>query len=533
VVFVLVAGVGASGAVAAPTLTEFALPTANSHPRDIVAGPDGNLWFAENFKIGRITPTGTLTEFPLPGLASGITAGPDGNLWFAEQPNNKIGRITPAGVITEFTLPTPGSEPTHITAGPDGNLWFAERIGNAIGRITPTGVVTEFPVPTAASQPFGIAAGPDGNLWFTEIAAHKIGRITPTGTVTEFALPIGLFGPSPRFIAAGPDGNLWFTEIGLGIGRITPAGVITEFPLTVPPIVGPQPYAIAAGPDGNLWFTEYLANRVAQITPAGTVTEFPLPPVVIGIVASNGPGGITTGPDGNIWFTEVLSDKIGRLTLERPAVRLDHFQCYRIDPTSPFAPRTVTAGDQFGVSRLNVLRMTSFCAPVRKNREPAPHNPRAHLACYLVQPPRPFRPRVVVVTNQFERAARLTVATQAQLCLPSGKSLVPSTPPPLVRGLDHYECYGVKPQGRFASRAVLLVDQFGKGWRIAFRATLLCNPVSKNKGAVLNPRDHLVCYALRGGPVFRPRRASVRNQFGVATLVVSAPTQLCVPSVKA
>ena len=32
-----------------------------------------------------------------------ITAGPDGNLWFTEWGANRIGRITPSGVVTEFS----------------------------------------------------------------------------------------------------------------------------------------------------------------------------------------------------------------------------------------------------------------------------------------------------------------------------------------------------------------------------------------------------------------------------------------------
>jgi virginiamycin B lyase len=81
----------------------------------------------------------TITEFPLPTVSSfplGITTGPDGALWFTEQFGNKIGRITTAGVITEFPLPTANSGPFGITAGPDGALWFVENTGNRIGRIT-------------------------------------------------------------------------------------------------------------------------------------------------------------------------------------------------------------------------------------------------------------------------------------------------------------------------------------------------------------------------------------------------------------
>jgi virginiamycin B lyase len=65
----------------------------------------------------------------------GITAGPDGNLWFCEARGAKIGRITPSGAITEFA--TPHTAPSRITVGPDGNLWFTMIDGNSIAYIIP------------------------------------------------------------------------------------------------------------------------------------------------------------------------------------------------------------------------------------------------------------------------------------------------------------------------------------------------------------------------------------------------------------
>jgi virginiamycin B lyase len=40
------------------TITEYALTTPNAQPRGIVAGPEGNLWFAEagGNKIARMVP---------------------------------------------------------------------------------------------------------------------------------------------------------------------------------------------------------------------------------------------------------------------------------------------------------------------------------------------------------------------------------------------------------------------------------------------------------------------------------------------
>jgi streptogramin lyase len=116
-------------------------------------------------------------EFPIPSPDSapfGITAGPDGNLWFAEYNIGKVGRMTTSGIFTEFSISTPDGDPYRIATGPDGNLWFTETLANNIGRITIVGVFSEYPVPTASSYPYDIAAGPDGNLWFTEFYGNKI-----------------------------------------------------------------------------------------------------------------------------------------------------------------------------------------------------------------------------------------------------------------------------------------------------------------------------------------------------------------------
>jgi len=300
---------------AGPTpVREFPTGSATS---GIAAGPDGNLWFTEfnGNTIGRITPAGEITRYPVPtggGKPDGIAAGPDGNLWFAEYGGDKIGRITPAGQITEYPVATANSDPSGIAIGPDGNLWLTEPGAGQIGRITPAGQITEYPVPTPGSQPYRIAAGPDGNLWFTEPGAGQIGRITPAGHVTEYAAATG--PSSPNEITAGPDGNLWFTErFGNQIGRITPDGLITEYPI---PTANSQPIGITVGADGNLWFTEYADDQIGRITPDGQITEYPIP------TDNSDPWSITTGADGNLWFAENGGSNIGQvLTGAGPASR--------------------------------------------------------------------------------------------------------------------------------------------------------------------------------------------------------------------
>jgi streptogramin lyase len=330
-----------TGRLSAQTFAQFPVPSAvcpdhgmtgGCQPYGIVGGPDGSVWFTEMVanKIGRITPLGSITEFPVPTTDSGpygIAAGADGNLWFTESRAGKIGRITPGGTITEFSL-SPGRVPWAMTAGPDGNVWYTDAA--RIGRVTPGGVVTEFPLATGgASDPFAIVTGPDGNLWFTEMNANKVGRITPAGVVSDFPIPTLYSGP--RGITAGPDGALWFTENGLmaKIGRIAPTGVITEFPL--PDSYGPL--GIAAGPDGNLWFTENDVDSIGRLSPSGSFDRLAYVPSG----AYSEPYAITLGPDGNLWFTEAGLNTIGRIRL-RPQSFSTMTPCRAIDTREPDGP---------------------------------------------------------------------------------------------------------------------------------------------------------------------------------------------------
>jgi streptogramin lyase len=327
-----------TGASSVPLLTEFPLPTPGGFPQDAVGGPDGSVWYTvflgTGGKVGRITPSGSITEWSVPGLGHpwAITVGPDGNLWFTIMGGvGKIGRITPTGVITELSLPTIHASQVDIAAGPDGNLWYVEARNNgspgAIGRITPAGSVTEFDLPPAVGisgliySGSQITAGPDGNLWFT--ATDAIGRVTPAGAVTLFGLQDP--GLNPAGIVSGADGNLWFAEDGAHldpvmwhIGRITPSGQIMEFPVpSSEPLA--VPWDVTSGPDGAIWFTDISdAGRIGRITLSGLVTDlFPTP------TPASRPQGITVGSDGALWFVEEEANRIARLRVKGVAELLD------------------------------------------------------------------------------------------------------------------------------------------------------------------------------------------------------------------
>ncbi|HEX6818778.1 MAG TPA: hypothetical protein VF120_10415 [Ktedonobacterales bacterium] len=260
----------------AGAITRFPLPTTNGTPSSITAGPDGSLWFVERAgnKIGRITTSGTVTEFSLPTTSGqtntalfGIASGADGNLWFtwlrvgSSLDQAQIGRITPSGAITAFPLVLPFDAVEDITSGPDGNLWFT--VGGActepchrpaIGRITASGAITDFTFSGDSSSPYHITPGPDGNLWFAGAYGNTvfsmIGRITPGGRITVFPLPCANPQTSDCLgadgIMAGPDGALWFAAGQTTLGRSTTTGTITEYHAA---LSGP----LAIGPDGKLW----------------------------------------------------------------------------------------------------------------------------------------------------------------------------------------------------------------------------------------------------------------------------------------
>ena len=81
------------------TFTEYALPTANSGPIGITVDIDGHhMWFTEanTNRIARIDQRGQILEIDVPTPNSrpqALRAGPDGKIYFVEQNANKIGRV--------------------------------------------------------------------------------------------------------------------------------------------------------------------------------------------------------------------------------------------------------------------------------------------------------------------------------------------------------------------------------------------------------------------------------------------------------
>jgi streptogramin lyase len=305
-------GATLSAAQAAPlgALKQFRVPTADTEPLSITNGSDGNRWFVEGNldsvlespAIGRITPAGDITEFPVNCSfcsLSDIVQGPDGILYFTSN-DPSLGRITTSG---EFLAPIPMPE-TDVLAGDlavhSNDIWITDFNNDSLWRYdVATGQFTQFPVP----EPADVAVDSGGRVWFTAPLAPGIGELNPaTGAVT--VTPTQL---TPRQLTVASDGDIWFTArfTPQGVGELDPdTNNVREFPLTN---VGPE--GIAASPtDGSVWFTQTTKGNIARITDAGVITEAK-------VVRNSEPFGITVAPNGDPWYTMLAAHKIATLQL--------------------------------------------------------------------------------------------------------------------------------------------------------------------------------------------------------------------------
>lgn len=260
--------------------TRFLLPTHS--PNDYITtstafDSEGNLWYTREVDslrpghpgwIGRLDPTapdGSIKEFELPlsGSPTSIVAGPDGNMWFFEDSmHHAIGKITPEGVITEYPLPyesdLAGVGGKELIVGHDHNLWFADSHFGAVGRITTSGVMSLFA--SESSFPTNLIARPDGGVWFLDRGKFGVGGVTP-GDQREF-YPLHALMSHGSSLTADADGSLWVTLYNQ-VGHMTPEGALTLYDV---PTLDADLGSIIVGPDHHVWFVE-LTGLIGELSP--------------------------------------------------------------------------------------------------------------------------------------------------------------------------------------------------------------------------------------------------------------------------
>ena len=304
-----------SAALAAPVgaLKQFKVPTANSQPRAITNGSDGDRWFTEGTeftsapaKIGRITPAGSITEFDANCqfcILTDIVQGPADILYLTS--NNPIllrFNVATGTFLAPIDIPNSNAVAGDLAVHGD-DIWFTDFNNDSLWRYNITaGQFTQFPL---LIQPSDVAIDSAGSAWFTAPFDNSVNRLNPaTGTVESFPVPDGL---SPRQITIATDGQIWFTSrfVPQGVGRLDPTtGEVTTFPTPD----NPGPEGIAASPDGSIWFTQTTKGNIARIDNSGVITETKT-------VKNSEPFGITVAPDGGPWYTMMAANKIATVQL--------------------------------------------------------------------------------------------------------------------------------------------------------------------------------------------------------------------------
>jgi streptogramin lyase len=324
----LAAGLALSAgvAVAAPAarLKQFRVPTADSSPRAITNGSDGNRWFTEGTeftaapaKIARITPAGVITEFA-PDVADGcnfciitdIAQGPGGILYItSNDPTLMRFNVATQSFQTPVQMPNTSALGGNLAVSAT-DVWITDFNNDVVWRYhLSDGVFTSFLV----SDPADVAVDVAGNAWFTQPGdvnapgTSNIGRIdAATGAVTTTPTTDGSITVAPRSITVASDGQVWFTArfTPQAVGRLDPSNnSVTLFPVT-----NTGPSGIAASPAGTVWFTQETRGNAASITNAGVITEGKA-------VKGSGPFGITVAPNGDPWYTMMAANKIATLQL--------------------------------------------------------------------------------------------------------------------------------------------------------------------------------------------------------------------------
>jgi virginiamycin B lyase len=346
------------------TTPEPPAPLMRTQPQEIVAGPDGNLWFTElqGNRVAMISPDNPtsqgITAFPLGPTTGnthpwGITVGPDHNIWFAEF-NSAIGRITTdsSHAYTQFSQGLPsGSKPVGITAGVDSSgsqvLWFTDAKTGELGMLDPNNndSITEIALSSSliGFKGFGsqITAGPGGTLWFTEaavvsgaggstITAAGIGVYTPkTGLFSQVTLPSGNGIQEPTGVTLGPDDNIWFSAVVIVAGSYSGViGVVKPDPanpaLSTEIFTGSTsaPNGISSGPDGDIWYADGFGKiGMVEVNPMHPTHDTLGTPISIPTTVNSQPlpAYIAPGPDGNLWFTD-SRDAVGVVRLDKKLV---------------------------------------------------------------------------------------------------------------------------------------------------------------------------------------------------------------------
>jgi len=337
-----------------------------------------------------------------------------------------------------------------------------------------------------------------------------------------------------RFTLIRDPGNVSLLVIdqnGLRVGILPDGSLVNEIPSSFYLPSETNPTAIMLGGEGTYQII-VTGISTGDFTLSILATDFSLTTERIF------EGQISAGETLN--FKAIVKD--GQLI--EPA---DHYLGYDVKETKgtpKFDKFDVDLTDQFGDGIFEVKKPERLYNPVDKNGEGI-SDLFTHLVGYKINAEDDDEEEDdvianVLVTNQFGDII-LDVEEAKFLLVPSTKDL--NSPPSELGStlIDHYKCYEVdvtEDTPKFEKREIRVFDpNFDEDRTLEVKKPkLLCNPVDKNRGGIIDEENHLLCYDVKPvkGEQKHEKRKSVftNNQFGPEQLDTKKEKELCVPSMK-
>jgi virginiamycin B lyase len=244
-------------------IREWAVPWADSRPRDPYVDARGRVWFVGQTAdyVAMLDPeTGQFSKYDLEKGAGphNLIVDKSGIVWYAGNTAAHIGRLDPATkAIRKIAMPDAGARDPHtLVFDSKGDIWFSVQGGGYVGKLTvANGSVQLVKVPGSGTRPYGIIVDPQGRPWFNEFGTNKIGTVDPaTMTLREYDLPNA--GARGRRIERTSDGALWYVDYARGfLGRLDPTtGRVEEW--AAPSGGSSRPYAMIVDDRDRIWYVE-------------------------------------------------------------------------------------------------------------------------------------------------------------------------------------------------------------------------------------------------------------------------------------
>ena len=287
--------------------------TASLLPRDVLAGPDGTLYIADeqSNRVRAVSPGGEITTVVGSGryggddLAVGVFQGslsipdgldiaPDGTLYIVDLGNRQIRRVSD-GVLQPFV--DPGHPifstvhgrfaPASVAVGPNGKVHVADRGTHIVWQFDPDGSGRKAAGngtrgyggdggPSALGQlsnPVAVAVGVDRSIYIADRGNRRVRKVDPNGTLNTIAgngsdAPwegeAAALGASvePIDVALELNGDLLVLDaLGNRLLRLASSrlSVVARFAATS------RPKAITVKPDGDIVVADYGSRQVTVL----------------------------------------------------------------------------------------------------------------------------------------------------------------------------------------------------------------------------------------------------------------------------